>query len=126
MSKYVLLVLINLPIVLIGITRAITRYKTKPARISRNKCVLEVVFWLSIGIALSSVEPIYNTLIQHNLTNSPPMSLFDIVLLTLFVFCLLLIVEANEEITALKRVASRMHEKLTIMEADEVSQKAQK
>lgn len=119
MSKYLLLVLINLPIVLIGVVRAITRYKTKPARISRNKCIIEVVFWLSIGVALSFVEPIYNTLIRHNLTDSPPMSLFDVLVLTLFVFCLLLIVEVSEELTALKKTISRLHEKLAIVEADE-------
>ena len=44
MSKYLLLVLINAPIVLLGIVRAITRYKTKPARISKNQAIYEVVF----------------------------------------------------------------------------------
>ena len=116
MSKYVLLVLINTPIVLIGIVRAVTRYKTKPARISRDKAVVEVVFWLAIGIGLRFVEPVYNTLIRHNLTDSPPMSLFDVTLLTLFVFCLLMIVETNEEVTALKKTVTRLHEKLAIMD----------
>jgi hypothetical protein len=119
MSKYLLLVLINAPIVLIGMARAITRYKTKPARISKNKCVIEVVFWLSIGVGLIFIEPLYNELIHHNLTDSPPMSIFDVVLLTLFIFCLLLIVETNEELTAQRRTISRIHEKLAIVEAQE-------
>ena len=123
MSKYLLLVLINAPIVLIGVVRAITRYKTKPARISRSKCITEVVFWLAIGVGLSFVEPLYNTLLRHNLTDSPPMSLFDVALLTLFVFALLLIVETNEEITALKKTVSRLHEKLAIVDALEHEQK---
>ncbi len=117
MSKYLLLVLINLPVVLIGVVRAITRYKTKPARISRNKAVIEVVFWLLIGVALSFVQPLYNTLIQHNLTDSAPMSVFDVAIMTLFVFGLLLIVETNEELTALRRTVTRLHEKLAIVEA---------
>ena len=117
MSKYLLLVLVNAPIVLIGIVRAITRYKTKPARISKSKCVIEVIFWLSIWVALSLIEPLYNTLIRHNLTDSPPMSIFDVVLLTLLIFCLLLIVETNEELTALKKMTSRMHEQMAITEA---------
>ena len=116
MSKYLLLVLINAPIVLIGIVRAITRFKTKPARISRSKCITEVVFWLAIGVGLSFVEPIYNELIRHNLTDWPPMSLFDVALLTLFVFALLLIVETNEELTSLKRTVTRIHEKLAIVD----------
>jgi hypothetical protein len=75
-----------------------------------------VVFWLAIGLGLSFVEPVYNTLIRHNLTDSPPMSLFDVALLTLFVFCLLMIVETNEEVTALKKTVTRLHEKLAIMD----------
>jgi protein-S-isoprenylcysteine O-methyltransferase Ste14 len=122
MSKYLLLVLINLPVVLVGVLRAITRYKTKPARISHNKAVLEVLFWLAIGVGLSFVEPIYNTLLRHNLTDSPPMSIFDVALLTLFVFALLLIVETNEEMTALKKTVSRLHERLAIVDALEHEQ----
>jgi hypothetical protein len=122
MSKYLLLVLINLPVVLIGVIRAITRYKTKPARISRNKAVIEVVFWLAIGVGLSFVEPFYNTLLRHNLTDSPSMSIFDVALLTLFVFALLLIVETNEELTALKKTVSRIHERLAIVDALEYEQ----
>jgi hypothetical protein len=126
MSKYFLLVLINAPIVLIGVVRAITRYKTKPARISKNKAVAEVLFWLAIGVGLSFVEPFYNELLRHNLTDSPPMSLFDVALLTLFVFSLLLIVETNEELTALKKTVSRIHEKLAIVDEIEREQLAKK
>jgi len=126
MSKYFLLVLINAPIVLIGVVRAITRYKTKPARISKNKAVAEVLFWLAIGIGLSFVEPFYNELIRHNLTDSPPMSLFDVALLTLFVFSLLLIVETNEELTSLKKTVTRIHEKLAIVDEIEREQLAKK
>lgn len=126
MSKYVLLVLINAPIMLIGIVRAITRYKTKPARISKSKAIIEVLFWLAIGVGLSFVEPVYNTLIQHNLTDSPPMSLFDVAVLTLFVFALLLIVETNEELTALKRTVTRIHEKLAIVDEIEHEQARKK
>lgn len=126
MSKYLLLVLINAPIVLIGIVRAITRYKTKPARISKNKAVYEVLFWLSIGVALSFAQPIYNALVRYNLTDSTPMSLFDVAVLTLFVFALLLIVETNEELTSLKKTVSRLHEKLAIMDAVDHDRKSSK
>lgn len=123
MSKYLLLVLINSPLVLIGIVRAITRYKTKPARISKHKAVVEVLFWLSIGAALSFAQPIYNAAVRYNLTDSTPMSLFDVAVLTLFVFALLMIVETNEELTALKKTVSRLHEKLAIMDAEDTTRK---
>jgi len=113
-NKYALLVLINLPLLMIGIVSAITSYKTR--RTSKRRAVLEVVFWLLVGGALLLVEPLYNTLVSHNLTNSEPMSIFDMVLLTLILFCLLLIKQANERTAALAKKLSRMHENLVIAE----------
>ncbi len=113
-NKYALLILVNLPLILIGIISAITSYKT--GRISKKKCVAQVGLWLSIGIALCFVEPLYNALIAHNLTNSQPMSIFDMVLLTLILFSLLLIKETNEKLDLLSTKFSRMHENLVIAE----------
>jgi cytochrome bd-type quinol oxidase subunit 2 len=115
MSKYLLLVLINVPLLLIGIVGAITSYKTK--RISQRRCAAEIIFWLSVGAGVVFVEPLYNSLIRHNLTDSPPMSLFDIVLLTVVLLCLILIKQTNEKTTQLQKKFSRLHENLVI--ADE-------
>jgi hypothetical protein len=107
-NKYALLVIINIPILLIGIIGAITNYKT--SRISKQRCALQVVLWLLIGAAFVSVEPIYNSLIRHHLTESAPMSIFDMVLLTGIAFCLLLIKQANERIMMLNKKLARLHE----------------
>ena len=40
MSKYVLLVLINIPLLIVGVVSALTHYKTK--RISKRRMVVEV------------------------------------------------------------------------------------
>ncbi len=114
MSKYVLLILINLPLLAIGIIDAVSSYKT--GRMSRRRCIVQLLFWISIGVGLMLLEPIYNTLIQYNLTNSAPLSLFDIVLLTLLLFCLFLIKKSNETITRLNRKISRLHESIVISE----------
>lgn len=113
-----MLVLINLPIVSLGIIRALTRYNVPP-RITKTKCLFEVAFWLAIGVALIFVQPLYNALIKSNLTDSAPMSIFDVVILTLFIFSILLIVEIKEDLTAVKAKMSRIHEKLAIVEAEE-------
>jgi len=116
MSKYVLLVLINLPLLIIGVVSALTHYKT--GRISKKRCMVEVAVWTCIGLGLVFVQPLYNTLIRHNLTDSQPMSLFDIVLLTLIIFCLMLIKNSNERLTQLHKKISRMHENMAITEAN--------
>jgi hypothetical protein len=115
MNKYLLLLLINTPLLAIGILEALSGYKTN--RISRRRCIVQVLFWLSVAVVLVLMEPIYNTLIRFNLTNSTPLSIFDIVLLTLLLFCLFLIKKSNESITRLNRKISRLHESLVISEA---------
>ena len=114
MNKYVLLVIINTPLLLIGILSAVSSYKTK--RISQKRCIAELLFWISVGALLICIEPIYNTLIHLKLTNSAPMSIFDIVLLTLVIFCLLLIKQLNEKMTMLSRKIARLHESIAIAE----------
>lgn len=111
-SKYFFLVVINLPLVIVGVVGAIAAYKT--GRISKNKSLVQVLFWLVVGAGLFLVQPAYNALIRHNLTDSPPLSLFEVVLLTLLLFSLLLIKNANQRISLLNHKLSRMHEDMVI------------
>jgi hypothetical protein len=113
-NKYAILVIVNLPLLLIAIVGAMTNYKT--GRISKRKATIEIVFWLIVGVLLVLIEPLYNTLIRHNLTNSAPMNIFDVGLLTLFIMSLLLIKHINEKVTRLNRKISRMHESIVLAE----------
>jgi hypothetical protein len=113
-NKYAILVIVNLPLLLIAIVGTLTNYKT--GRISKKKASFEVVFWLTIGMLLVLIEPIYNTLIRHDLTNSAPMNIFDVALLTLFVLSVLLIKQSNEKVSQLNKKISRMHESIVLAE----------
>ena len=124
MSKYVILVLINLPLLTIGILEALSAYKTK--RTSRRRCVVSVIFWVSLGAMFVLVEPFYNTLVRFNLTNSTPMSIFDMVLLTATLFCLFLIKKSNENISRLNRKIARLHESIVIGEERKSAQPQEK
>jgi hypothetical protein len=114
-SKYAILVYINLPLIAFGIVGAITNYKT--SRISKGKCVFRVVFWLTIGLLLAFFAPAYDFLVRYRLTSSPSMSIFDIFLLTLVLFCFMLIKRANEKSMYLNRRITRLHENLVLSEA---------
>ena len=115
-SRFLVLVIINLPIVLIGIVGAITSYKT--SRTSKKRCTTEVIGWIIVGIALVLVEPIYNLLIKSHLTSSDSMSIFDVILLTLILLCGLLIIRANEKIALINKKLSRIHEHIAIKESE--------
>lgn len=114
-SRFVILALINLPIVIIGITGAIVNFKTR--RTSKRRYRVEVFAWVVVGACLVMVEPIYSLLLANNLTASDSMSIFDIVLLTLVLLCGLFIIKANEKISLLNSKLSRIHEHIAIKEA---------
>lgn len=114
MNKYVLLVLINVPLIMLGIISAITGYKT--SRISRNRAMFQILMWLFIGLLLVAVQPFYDILVKSHLTDSPSLSVFDIVLLSAVLFCLLLVKRTNEKVDVLRKKVSRMHENIVIAE----------
>lgn len=120
MSKYAILVLINLPLIVTGIIDAITDYKASRT-ISKRRCIIQVIFWLCVGTALVLVEPVYNTLIRANLTDSPPLSLFDVTLLTIIVFALFAIMKLNEKVIQLNKKLARIHERMAILAAKDQS-----
>ena len=113
-SKYAILIIVNLLLLLIAVTGTLVNYNTK--RISRRRAILELLFWGAIGVMLVLIEPIYNALLRHHITNSAPMSIFDVVLLTLVILCLLLIKHVNEKVVALSRKISTIHEGIVIAE----------
>jgi Uncharacterized conserved protein (DUF2304) len=114
MSKYALLVLINSPLIVLAALMAVTSYKT--GRSTRRRCVVVVSFWLLVGVGILFVEPAYDSLVRASLTDSPPLSVFDIILLTAIIFLMLLIVQLYERLTTLSRKVSRMHEGIAIIE----------
>ena len=115
-TKYWLLIIINIPLVLAGVVASITSYKT--TRITRRRYVFEIIFWLLVGIGLILVEPAYNTLVAHSLTDSPPMSIFDVVMLSAVLFCLVIIKNDRQKIDLLGKKLSRLHENIVLAEEE--------
>lgn len=86
MSRYLLLVLFNIPIILLACTGIITRYKMR--KITKKRATGQVVMWLTLLVALALASPVYSFLFDRNLTDTESLSLFDVVQLTLIVFLL--------------------------------------
>lgn len=114
-SRFLILILINLPVVLIGLISAIVAYKTKQT--SKRRYLVEVIGWVVVGFGLVMVEPAYNLLVKNNLTASDSMSIFDIILLTLVLICGLFLVKSNEKISSINNKLSRIHEHVAIKDA---------
>lgn len=113
MSKYTLLIILNLPFVIFGIAKTIASYKKGAIR--QLDLIIRLTFWITIFLGLVFAEPIYNWLFAQGLTDSTPLSIADVVLVTGLSFCLFLIIRLYAKIEAQQRRFANLHEKLSIL-----------
>jgi hypothetical protein len=104
------------PLILLGITNAVVGYKLK--RTSFRRFVFRLVLWLGILAALVLVQPIYNFLFSNNLTQTEPLSLFDVILITGTIIVLFLANLANSRAAILEKQVRDLHQELSIRLSD--------
>lgn len=113
MSRYLLLLIVNLPFIFLAILSVTTNYKL--GKISRRKFIWRVIFWLLILVGLASAEGIYEWLYSKDLTETEPLSLFDVVQLTAIVFAFYTINRMRDSISKLKESVSSLHSAAAIV-----------
>lgn len=112
MSRYLLLLLLNLPFILLAILSAITRYKLK--KTTKRRLIVQVGIWLLVLGGLASAEPIYNWLFQHKLTQTEPLSLFDVIQITAIVIVFYIANHSRSKIETLENRVQDLHQELSI------------
>lgn len=116
MNKYTVLLLLNLPIVILGILNVIVTYKLR--KFSKKKMVFRLTLWLLVLIGLILAEPIYDYLYSNGLTNTDSMSLFDVVQITAIILVLFIATKAHSKINALEEKFNVLHRQLSIDRSD--------
>lgn len=112
MSRYLLLLLLNLPFILLAILSAITQYKL--ARSSKKRLVFQVTCWSLVLIGLASAEFIYTWLFQNELTQTEPLSLFDVIQITAIVIVYFIANRSRAKIEILEKRVQDLHQELSI------------
>ena len=112
MSRYLLLFLINLPFIFIAILGAITQYKLHHS--TRQKMIARVSLWLIVAIGLALTQPIYDWLFRHKLTQTEPLSLFDVIQTTAIVIILYITNRSRAKIETLEKRVQDLHQELSI------------
>ena len=112
MSRYVLLLLVNLPFVILAITSIITRYKMK--RITKRRASIQLLMWLVLLFGLAIAEPAYHWLFAHDLTATDSLSLFDVVQITAIVFLLYTVNGLSSRIDQTEKRLNDLHQELSI------------
>ena len=118
MSRYTILVLLNTPLILAGILNAVTANKLK--RISKRRLLFRVTLWVGILVSLAFAESIYRFLFSNHLTQTEPLSLFDVIQITGIVFTFFIANQAYTKVDLLERRIQDLHQELSIrMSKDE-------
>lgn len=113
MDKYLLLIILNIPFVIFGIVSAVVRYKE--GRWGRLSLILRLLFWIGVGSGIVFAKNMYDFLVGNNLTNSPPLSLADVILVTGVSLCLFLCIRLYSKADQTEHKLSELQERLSII-----------
>lgn len=112
MSRYVILVIFNTPLILAGMLNAIIALKLK--RIGKRRFLFRIAFWSSIFAGLVFAQPIYSFLFSKHLTQTEPLSLFDVIQITGIILTLFIANQAYTKVDLLERRVNDLHQELSI------------
>ena len=112
MSRYLILLLLNTPFILAGLLNALVNYKLK--KVSSRKFVYQLGMWIIIFAGLALVKPIYQFLFSNHLTQTEPLSLFDVAEITGIVAVIFIGSRSRSKIEVLERRIQDLHQELSI------------
>lgn len=110
--RYVILVLLNLPIILVALVNIVTMYKLK--KVSPNRFRHQIILWLLIMIILIGSFPLYNALTGRPMLDSSELSLFDIAQTTIIIFLIYSINNQRQRQDQNERRLRELHQELSI------------
>lgn len=113
MSRYLILVLLVLPLVLTAIFNAFVSYKLK--HISRRRLIFKVTFWLFLLAIVIGTESLYNFLYSEGLTQTEALSLFDVILISASMLLFFLINRLYVKVDVMERRLQDFHQEVSII-----------
>jgi hypothetical protein len=116
-SRYLILVILNAPLIAAAMMNTLVGYKLK--RMSGRRFFFGLTFWLVILAALVFAEPVYTFLFSNKLTQTEPLSLFDVMEITGIIFTLFIANKAYGKIDLLERRVQDLHQELSIRLSDD-------
>lgn len=112
MLKYYLLVILNTPFIIFGMLRALRLYNQKA--ITKLRLVAAFTLWTAVFLGLVFAQPLYEALAQSGLTDSTPLSLFDVVQITGIILALFLVTRLYGKIDNLETRLNQLNRELSI------------
>jgi len=110
--RYIILVLLVAPIVLLAFINIVTQYKL--GKISRSRFRHQMVLWLTIIIVVIGSFPIYNYSVGKPLLDSSELSLFDIAQTVAIVYLVYIINNHRRKIEQNEHTIRDLHQEISI------------
>ena len=110
--RYIILVALNLPVILVGVVDILTQYKMK--HVSSARFRHQVLLWSTILILLVSSFPLYNHLNGRPPLDSHELSAFDIVEITAIVYLIYIAHNHRRKIEQNEKVIRDLHQEISI------------
>lgn len=110
--RYLILILLNLPIILLALVNFITRYKL--SKVEKAKFRQQIIIWIIILIVLVGSFPVYNISTGKALLDSSELSLFDIVQTTAIILLFYIVNNQRQKIERSEKEFRDLHQELSI------------
>ena len=111
--RYIALVLLNLPLILLALINIVTLYKM--GRVERTRFRRQLILWMIILIVLIGSFPVYNWLSGKPLLDSSALSSFDIIQTTTIVYLIYIINDHRRKIERSEKTIRELHQELSII-----------
>ena len=115
--RYLILILLNVPIILLALVNIVTQFKLK--KVSRYRFRNQIFIWLSVLIVVIGSFPVYNLLVGRPALDSHELSLFDIVEVTAIVFLFYMFNNQRQRIDQNEKRLRDLHQELSIRLSDD-------
>ena len=119
--RYLILILLNVPIILLALVNIVTQFKLK--KVSRYRFRNQIFIWRSVLIVVIGSFPVYNLLVGRPALDSHELSLFDIVEVTAIVFLFYMFNNQRQRIDQNEKRLRDLHQELSIRLSDDEAKK---
>jgi hypothetical protein len=111
--RYIILVLLNVPIIMLAFLNLLTRYKLRRMNLSRFR--LQFALWSLVLIVLLTSFPVYNLATGAHPLESEGLSFFDIAQTTVIVLLFYIINNQRQKIDRADKNIRDLHSHLSIL-----------
>lgn len=115
--RYLILVLLNVPIILAALINIITQYKLR--KVSTARFRHQLIIWMVIMVVLIGSFPLYNISIGRPPLDSSELSLFDILQTTAIILLFYIANNQRQRIDQNERRLRDLHQELSIRLSNE-------